>query len=159
MHYAEEPVNEYDRLMELWTDISYIRNFGKTSSISDLQEFVDSVRKDAERIEDLMQEIRDGKRTLNSFFRPLNDLETGFKELSLQKGKLRRSYLRLYAIKIDEDIFLLTGGAIKIANRMEDSAHTILEKQKLNNIKDFLRSQDIFDADSFYELIIEENNE
>ena len=90
---------------------------------------------------------------LEDFFVPLNDLETGTKTLSLRKGK--RYKLRLYAVRIDENLFLITGGVIKIVHKMKEHPDTQREKQKLQTAKMYLQRNYVFDSDSFYELINE----
>lgn len=72
--------------------------------------------------------------------------------LSLQKGKIKRNQLRLYAIKIDDDCFVITGGAIKMSQKMDEHEDTALELVKLNNARIYLNSKDVFNQDSFFEL-------
>lgn len=71
----------------------------------------------------------------------------------MQKG--RQNCLRLYAIKIDEETFVITGGAIKLPlhHLMEDRDHTIKELQKIKKAQDYLRANQIFDEDSFFEFL------
>ncbi|MBK8833138.1 MAG: hypothetical protein IPN60_20280 [Saprospiraceae bacterium] len=57
----------------------------------------------------------------------------------MSKQKARKNYLRLYAIRIDEDCFVITGGAIKLTHLMEDSPHTSKELTKLEKARSFLR--------------------
>lgn len=61
----------------------------------------------------------------------------------------------LYAIKIARDTYLITGGAIKLPlhHLMEDREHTTIEKQKLENGREYLRSHGVYDSDSFYEFL------
>lgn len=61
----------------------------------------------------------------------------------------------MYAIKIDEDIFVITGGAIKLPlqHMMQDREHTNVELQKIKRAQDYLKAQNIFDEDSFYEFL------
>jgi hypothetical protein len=39
-HYMGEAENEYDRLMEQWTDVSYLRAYAKQNKIADVTNFV-----------------------------------------------------------------------------------------------------------------------
>lgn len=79
----------------------------------------------------------------------------GVRVLSLQKG--RAHSLRVYAIKVDADTFVITGGAIKLPlqHLMEDREHTTIELKKLNNAKSYLREQGICDDESFFEFLTE----
>jgi hypothetical protein len=47
---------------------------------------------------------------------------------------------------------VITGGAIKLTRTMQERQHTKKELDKLNRCRDFLRGQDVFDADSFFEF-------
>lgn len=153
--YEGEPNNEYYRLMDLWADISYLRQFAKENNITDFRRFIEDIQADALFIDSLLTSIAKGNNLLRleDFFIPLNDLETGTKTLSLRKGK--RYKLRLYAVRIDENIFLVTGGVIKLVHRMKEHPDTQREKQKLQTAKLYLQRNFVFDSDSFYELINE----
>ena len=151
--YDNEGFNEYARLMNLWTNVVYLREYAKENKISDVLRFANEIREDAEFIQDLIATIGKRNAPLASFFKPLNNLETSIKVLSLQKG--RRYRLRIYAIKLDENLFLITGGAIKLTFKMQDHPDTQNEKDKLDWVKTYLKRNHVFDNDSFYELINE----
>ncbi len=160
-HYEnnELNLNEYDRLMDLWTDISYLKKFADENNITDFIKFKNDIVQDAEYIQDLMDRISQNHENLEQFFRPLDDYETGYKLLSLQKGKLKQSKLRLYAIKIDQNLFVITGGAIKITHKMKDHVDTQQERSKLGMAKQFLQEHQIIDIDSFFEFLNEDSDE
>ena len=151
--YDNETLHEYARLMYSWRDVIYLRQFADQNYISDKWHFINEIQKDAEYIQDLMAKITTSRLPLESFFKPLNNLETGIRVLSLQKG--RRYKLRIYAIKLDENLFLITGGAIKLEFKMKDHPDTQREKEKLERVKAYLKRENVFDSDSFYELINE----
>lgn len=153
--YENEVDNEYYRLMDLWADIVYLRQFAKENNITDFRKFITDIREDALYIDSLLTSIANGNNLsrLENFFVPLDDLETGTKTLSLRKGK--RYKLRLYAVRIDENLFLITGGVIKIVHKMKEHPDTEREKQKLQTAKMYLQQNYVFDSDSFYELINE----
>lgn len=160
-HYKDEANNEYDRLLDLWTDTEYVRNFLNAND-KDIpihktkRQFVEYIREDAINIDEQLIKITETTdQSLSHFFQPLYNNEYQFKILSLQKG--RQHCLRLYAIKIDEDTFVITGGAIKLPlhHLMEDREHTRVELQKLERAKSYLRENGVFDEDSFFELLNE----
>ncbi len=154
-HYDGEADNEYDRLMDNWTDVSYLRKYAKSNAIENVNQFVKDKLKDAEQIQDLLEEITTNKEPLEYYFRTLFDNETGIKTLSLQKGKIERNGIRLYAIKIDENCFVITGGAIKMSQAMQDHPDSNNELTKIKTAKAYLQENTIVDKDSFYELINE----
>ena len=75
----------------------------------------------------------------------------------MQKGKIEeyKNTLRIYAIKIDENCFLITGGAIKMSQKMQDHPDSNNELSKINKAKEYLKDNDVVDEDSFYEFIKE----
>jgi hypothetical protein len=91
---------------------------------------------------------------LEEFFKPLDNQEYQITILSKQKG--RRNHLRIYALKIDDNCFVITGGAIKFTHFMEDRVHTDEERMKLNRCKQFLNENGVFDCDSFYGFLCEQ---
>ena len=152
-HYKDERDNEFTRLMELWTDMNYLRGFAKINDIKDVKKFVNDILSDAEDIDDFLYHLHENIASFGRYFEPLQ-LSEYTKVLSFQKGKIKKNQLRLYAIKIDENCFVITGGAIKMSQTMQDHPDTKIELKKLNAAKTFLESQCVFDADSFYEIIL-----
>ena len=153
--YQGEVDNEYDRLMDNWTDVSFLRSYAKKNKVENINQFVKDRLKDAEQIQDLLEEITSNKEPLEYYFRTLFDNESGAKILSLQKGKIEKNGIRLYAIKIDENCFIITGGAIKMSQTMQDHPDSNEELKKIHRAKSFLQENTIVDKDSFYELINE----
>ena len=62
------------------------------------------------------------------------------------------SWLRVYAIRLEPNVYIVTGGAIKLTRTMQERAHTIIELEKLNSCKEFLKANGVFDKDSFVEF-------
>jgi len=85
------------------------------------------------------------------FFAPLNNFQYKFRILAEQKG--RENYLRVYALKIDDNCFVITCGAIKFTHLMEDRIHTREELIKNTQCRDYLLSENIFDITSFKDLL------
>lgn len=148
-------LNEYDRLMELWTDVEFLRKYAKINGVKNPSKFSRERLANAEEIQDLLEDITTQQKPLEFYFRPLNDNETGIKILSLQKGKIKYNGLRLYAIKIDENCFVITGGVIKMSHKMKHHPDSREELKKINQAKNFLQENDIIDKDSFFEFINE----
>ncbi len=70
----------------------------------------------------------------------------------MQKSKARYKkspWLRLYAIRIASDLFVITGGAIKLTKLMEEREHTQKELCKLDLVKNFLFDQGLLDKEDF----------
>lgn len=97
---------------------------------------------------------------LDELFKPLDITDARASELSREKARnwdreRHASWLRVYAIRLEPNIYVVTGGAIKLTRTMQEREHTQIELDKLNACKAYLRSKDVFDKDSFVELIKE----
>ena len=96
---------------------------------------------------------------LDQIFRPLNNHE--YEILDLQKTKtkadkklIRNPWCRLYAIRVERNLFIVTGGGIKLTRRMEESGYLKNELKKIDHARIFLKSQNIFsgsDLNDYYE--------
>lgn len=88
-------------------------------------------------------------------FQPLSDSDYKLKvyQKSKVKGNKKRSWLRLYAIRIEANTFVITGGAIKLTKTMNERNHTNRELQKLTVSRDYLRKMEILFKEDF--LILE----
>lgn len=153
--YTGEVDNEFDRLMELWTDIAFLKAFAKENNIINVEKFINDILQDAEQIQDFLENLSQNKEPYGFYFEPLQMSESK-KILSLQKGKIRKNKLRYYAIKLDENCFVITGGAIKMSQTMQDHSDTIKELKKLETARAYLKENGVFDEDSFFELLIEQ---
>ena len=85
---------------------------------------------------------------LNRLFRPLES-DQG-REMLLPKANAKgnrstthRSWLRLYALKLGKDVYLITGGAIKLTEDMADRVHTLYELKRLEMVRQFLCDEGI----------------
>ena len=156
--YGDDSINEFDRLMDLWTDVEYLKEFAVKNEVADVAQFVEKRLAEADKLQDTLDHIMSNLNPLEQYFMPLYNNEIGFKILSFQKGKIPKNKLRIYAIKIDENMFLITGGSIKMSLEMKDHDDTLNELTKLNNAKQYLKSKGVFNTDSFFELLNEEND-
>lgn len=159
-HFEVKTYNELRRLLILWNDTSYLHHFvmqnksdipQKTTKPTLINQFIEN----ANEIDDTLHEISlDPDRNLEEFFKPLDNQEYQIGILSKQKG--RKNYLRLYAIRIDKNCFVITGGTIKFHHLNKDRIHTQNEMQKIEICRDYLKNNGVFDADSFYEFLKEQ---
>ena len=160
-HYDHDGMNIYHKLMDQWMDVSFLRSYGKDNQVKDLSLFIKEILADAEYIQSFMSDTVNGINNIDSFFRPLDNTERGHKVLSKQKGRKKGSELRIYAIRIDKGLYVVTGGAIKFANnfRMSDHADTAYELIQLNKAQAFLNLNGVVDDLGFFEFINQSENE
>ena len=73
---------------------------------------------------------------LDKIFRPLENCRTSEMLLGKEKARLRNtprhaSWLRIYAIKLEPGIYIITGGAIKLTRTMQEREHTLVELARM----------------------------
>lgn len=154
-HYEYEADNEYDRLMNLWTDVAYLWDFAKKNKVSNVNEFIENILQDAEQIQDFLDNLYQHNQPYGFYFEPLQYSEKT-KLLAFQKGKINQNQLRYYSIKLDDNCFILTGGAIKMSQKMQEHPDADNELKKLKAAREFLNQNGVFDEGSFFELISEQ---
>ena len=93
-------------------------------------------------------------------FRPLNDKEGKLYTHQQSKAKIdnKRNFpkpiLRMYAIRLNKNTFVITGGAIKLTHKMDEHPDTAREIVKMKKVKNFFSNNQIeFEEDLklFYE--------
>lgn len=122
-HFENEKFNEIERLLNNWSNTEFLFNYAKVNKVSDQIAFVRSILSQVEKIENMLFLIAQKNYPIRQLFKPL-ELSENSRNLSLQKGKIKNNQLRLYAIKIDATCFIITGGAIKMSQKMEDHPET-----------------------------------
>jgi hypothetical protein len=81
--------------------------------------------------------FKDKSITLQHLFRPLNNYEYTISVPQKSKARIHRGWLRLYAIRLSANCYVVTGGAIKLTHDMK-SADLQYELSKLERTKSFL---------------------
>lgn len=163
VRFNEEKDDEFARLFECWNDVAYLEEFFENNK-ADLESgfynshvvehavklTIDEAKKFEKKLLDLSLKSMQGKKPdLDSLFKPLFKSDSCFMELlkSKAKGSKRKSWLRIYAIKIDTNIYAITGGGIKLTETMNNRSHLKTELKKLNMVKKWLRENGILDQD------------
>ena len=154
-------IDEYERYFDLWSNPLFLENFFDNNKdyllLPYWRKMNISIEEVAKRTNDKAQtfekELIDNQTNIESLFRPLDDRTLNFNELS--KGKSKKDWLRFYAIKLENNKFLITGGAIKLTHKMEDHQTTRDELIKLEKIKNFLAEHGVIDGDSFNDALYE----
>lgn len=71
-----ETANEFDRLMDLWTDVAYLQNFAKKNKVKNVPEFIKDILQDAEEIQDFLERLNQNNKPYGFYFEPLNLMTT-----------------------------------------------------------------------------------
>ena len=160
--YEGFPKDEFALQFSNWKDPEYLHKFFK-SNYQDLQQpfwryisieyAIDKTIQDALEFE---SEFLDNHEiNLEERFKPLNDLQTSFINLNKSKcyGMNAPSWLRLYGLRVEKGVYVITGGAIKLTHKMEERAHTMEELIKLEKGRNFLMKENVFDGDGLVDFI------
>ncbi len=127
--------------------------------ITKLDEAVYDTMEDSDELECLILDISPDA-NLDELFRPLENSRSAEMILSREKARLHNrpkhaSWLRLYAIKLNPGIYVVTGGAIKLTRTMQEREHTIKELEKMEKVRQYLVKNGVIDDDSFVDFIKE----
>ncbi|MFW5543489.1 MAG: hypothetical protein ACOCOA_06860 [Prevotella sp.] len=91
---------------------------------------------------------------LDEIFVPLGGSDLTIQMLTREKARnwdrpRHASWVRIYAIRLEPNVFIVTGGAIKLTRAMQDRTHTQQQLDNLNACRDYLMKNGVFDQDSF----------
>lgn len=156
--------DEYHRLFKLWWDLDYLIDFFEKHSPAMNVDFwgdlvdpelasertIDEAYAFEDYIEKLNRNTAHGvKPDFDDLFKPL-DGEFGYIYIRTPMkayGTKNPSLLRLYAVKLASNCYLITGGGIKYCRKMEDSPELKAEIEKIKKVRSFLQSLGIEDAE------------
>lgn len=163
VRYADCLDNVLDTILDQWNDVSWLRTFFKQNigdlasyfKITDVNQAIYDTIEDSERLQCLIMDISPDA-NLDEIFRPLENSRTSEMLLGKEKARLREapkhaSWLRIYAIKLEPGIYIITGGAIKLTRTMQEREHTLVELARMEKVRSFLLEHDVADMDSFKE--------
>lgn len=167
--YDEAAHNALETLFGQWEDVSWLKQFF-TENIADLssyfkitdvdQAIFDTIA-DSEQLQCLILDISPDA-DLDKLFRPLENSRTQEMLLGREKARVKNrpnhaSWLRIYAIKLDPGVYIVTGGAIKLTATMQERQHTLDELKKMDLVRTFLLGENIFDAEGLADYLDTQN--
>ncbi|PZO31278.1 MAG: hypothetical protein DCF13_01460 [Flavobacteriaceae bacterium] len=163
---SQEQLHEFRRLFDFWNDPIRLRAFFEEheEDLKDdywegitIDEAIEKTRKEAKELEAILLEYAEAGKTirlknLSMLFKPLSD---GKIEKEFEKDKVKvdgkKKWIRLYAIRIDANLFVVCGGAIKLRKTLNDRTYLLKELEKLEITRDALLDEDS-DVLDFVEL-------
>ena len=170
VRYDGKEDNCFDELFSQWYDMQWLREFFKENlsdlasyfHITDVYKAVMETIDEASRLECLMLDISP-KSNLDSLFRHLEN--SRYSEMALGKEKAkgdgmykRPSWLRIYAIKVEEGTYVVTGGAIKLTATMSERKHALAELAKLELVRNHFIDNGLFDKEGLEDYIEHEQS-
>ena len=167
VRYEGEQDNVLYNLFDHWNDVVWLRSFFKENKkdlvsyfkIEDINQAIKDTIDDSEHLERLMMDVS-LMRNFDTLFRPLDNSRMSESVLSKEKARphyiLRHvSWLRIYAIKLASDVYIITGGAIKLTATMQEREHTRRELVNMEKVRSFLLNERIIDEDGFLDYMNE----
>ena len=165
VRYEGESDNALYNLFEQWNDVTWLRAFFKENiedltsyfKITDVNQAIMDTIDDSERLQCIILDISP-EADLDAIFRPLENSRIADTTLGKEKARLKQrirhsSWLRIYAIKLADGVYIITGGAIKLTATMQEREHTQVELTKMENVRNFLLSEGIIDEDGFVDYL------
>lgn len=170
VRYAEDEDNILNTVFAQWDDVQWLRQFLKDNfadlqryfQISDVDVAIDITAEDSDVLQRKILDISPDA-NLEELFRPLNNWQTTEMELDKEKANPKtithhRSWLRIYALKLSDGSYIITGGAIKLTRTMQEREHTLQELLHQEQVRNFLLQNGIIDTDSFVDYLAEIDN-
>lgn len=162
----ENDMDEYSKCMIQWQDTDQLESFFTKNQLaldpviwgeaSDPEIAAVMAFDEAIDIESSFQEMAENTRKgnkpdLDSMFHPLGgEYAYEWKLLPVKAyGRNRPSYFRIYAIKLQANCYLITGGGIKIVGKMEESPELRAELSKIEKVRSFLKENGIETNEDF----------
>ena len=161
VRYAESSDNELYRLLDEWGDVIMLEEFFN-KYLNDLNYFKvtsidEAIRDTLDDRDELERVFLDSTVNLEELFKPLDNrvaVPRDMEEMKTRPSARRHpSWLRIYALRLSDGKYIITGGAIKLTKEMRDREHTREELVKIEKVRNFLKDNDIFDDDSFIEYL------
>ncbi|MCF8258283.1 MAG: hypothetical protein K9J06_12055 [Flavobacteriales bacterium] len=165
---APDGENSWSEFVDRITDPEYRRDFLKARK----EKLIDERTKESIELSDASMQVLEEFLEINYTFRtayrkgiehltatfeerfqPLNNDESdGMLLKSKGRGRKNQRWLRIYAVKIAPDLYIVTGGAIKLFKYMADDVATQDEWAKINRLRDRLKQEGMFYQDAYTEL-------
>lgn len=160
--YDGQTLNELDRLLEEWRDLDRLTDFFEVnmnylktetwSTISEPETAIFQVTEEADNLEIRLREIFENTRKnkqpdFDSHFKFLDGkYKFEFEYVPMKSyGTHTPSFIRLYAIKMDTNKYIITGGGIKLCRTIQESPdlkdHVI---QNIDAVRSWLRNNGIY---------------
>lgn len=165
--YDGEDVNEFERLFEDWRNLDEVMDFFKKyenylksqvwSAVSEPEAAAFQVLEEADNLEILFRKLylnakEESKPDFDSYFKYLDGKYKFEYEYVPMKsyGTECPSFIRLYAIKMGNNRYIIVGGGIKLCKKIQDSPY--LKDHifpNIDKVRAWLKNNGIYEEDEF----------
>lgn len=155
-----QELDEFDRLTSEWRDIEFLREYFKRNEFeitygfySDIGSVDNAIRITVAEARDFARELVDCAEedpSLDDIFQPFHEGSVSVvREHSKAKGPYKRSWLRIYAIRVTGNFYAISGGGIKLTRAVQEAEGLENEISKLNCLAQFLKEQGLEDPSDY----------
>lgn len=156
--FTHEAYDEFETLMTNWSDTEFLYTFfdkHQKDLFSGFFDAFDTIDKAVlftiKEIDDLNARLleceHDPSVDLDIIFKPLHKSSTSIiREPSKAYGLSPKSWIRIYAIRVESGHYIISGGAIKLTRTMQEMAEGSEELIKLKALEDYLKKNGIEEA-------------
>lgn len=167
--YNGDDVDILTKVFRDWMDLDFLESFfidnaadlASYFKITNIDQAIYDTLDDAHKLRCLILDISPDA-NLDLLFKHLENSRVSEMLLGKEKarGKWNRheSWLRIYALKFEQNVYLITGGAIKLTRTMEEREHTLNELKKMEQVRDFLIEQGAVDLEGLKDISENEQN-
>ncbi len=165
VQYDNDELNCFDQCFENWNNSTYLEEFFENNGADlkiNVEEAIEQAQDEADGFEADILAYAGGEipgENLDGYiFVPLHESDNY--DVPLQQSKAYgtgrgKCLLRLYAIRLEPDCYLVTGGTIKLTRTMQERPHTNEELERLKSVARFLRDHNMYDSFDIGVLITE----
>lgn len=160
VHYKDEEFDALKTLKEDWSNPEYIYQFFKDNRYLlnnpryrdfTVQEAAMKTLEDASTLFDQLKTyaktgFEGHEQNLSDFFKPLHKKETNLPAYQASKTygiQIKDSWLRLYAIRLDVNCYIITGGGIKMVDAMQDVPYLARQLEYIKLTQNYLEEQEV----------------
>lgn len=169
VHSSTENCDEFSKIFDQWTDIEYLENFFTVNEDDlnrpywegiSIEQAIIETRSEAIKFRRYLKKLSKKAKSERiekfiSFFKPLEKDRYNLSYLDKKKayGLRNKTWLRIYALRVGDDMYIITGGTIKLTDNMAERPHTLKELRKLETCKQFLKDDGCLDEEGLIELL------
>lgn len=167
--YDGEEEDEFTKLLTQWTNPEYLDKFFSTNEMDlkrpdwkgiSIERAIMETRDEAYALFGYIRRLykkpqKERIPLLRQLFRSLYKDRERYTFLDMKKayGPRTKSWLRVYALKAGDDMYVITGGTIKLTDNMGERSHTQAELNKMEACRQYLVDEGVADDEGLMELI------
>ncbi|WP_407479664.1 hypothetical protein [Elizabethkingia miricola] len=161
VQYKSDCCDCFTLFFKRWSDVEYLEEFFEENkedlqsdfwgNVYSVEDAVIETLEESSKLKKYILDVAENKaaKSLDEIFKPLSNIEPVKRQPSKVYGLGNPSWIRIYAIRLAPNIYIVTGGALKLTGKMNERDHTKEELKKLNFVRDYLKEEGIDDGTDY----------